>query len=48
LNRQIKAGIGDQDLIELVFSLREDGRLCLVDEQEQQREPRLICSLGLA
>lgn len=48
LNRQIKAGIGDQDLIELVFSLREDGRLCLVDEQEQQREPRLICSFGLA
>jgi superfamily II DNA or RNA helicase len=48
LNRQIKASIGDQDLIELVFSLREDGRLCLVDEQEQQREPRLICSLGLA
>ena len=48
LNRQIKAGIGDQDLIELVFSLREDGRLCLVDEQEQQREPRLICSLGVA
>lgn len=47
LNRQIKAGIGDHDLIELVFSLREDGRLCLVDEQEQQREPRLICSLGL-
>ena len=48
LNRQIRAGISDHDLIELVFSLREDGRLCLVDEQEQQREPRLICSLGLA
>ena len=48
LNRQLKAGINDHDLIDLVFSLREDGRLCLVDEQDQQREPRLICSLGLA
>ena len=48
LNRQLKAGISDADLIDLVFNLREDGRLCLVDEQDQQREPRLICSLGLA
>ncbi len=48
LNRQLKAGINDADLIDLVFNLREDGRLCLVDEQDQQREPRLICSLGLA
>jgi hypothetical protein len=47
LNRQIKAGINDHDLIELVFSLREDGRMCLIEEQEHQREPRLICSLGL-
>ena len=47
LNRQLKAGIHDADLIDLVFNLREDGRLCLVDEQDQQREPRLICSLGL-
>jgi len=48
LNRQIKAGIGDHDLITLVFSLREDDRLCMVDEQEQPSEPKLICSLGLA
>jgi len=47
LNRQIKAGIGDQALLELVFSLREDARLCIIDDEEQQREPRLICSMGL-
>lgn len=47
LNRQIKAGIGDDELIELVFSLREDGRFCNVEEQAESREPRLICSLGL-
>jgi len=48
LNRQIKAGIGDHQLLDLVFSLREDGRLCVIDDQEQQREPKLICSMGLA
>lgn len=48
LNRQLKAGIGDYQLLELVFSLREDGRLCLIDDQEQQKEPKLICSMGMA
>ena len=47
LNRQLKAGIGDQQLLDLVFSLREDGRLCVIDDQEQQKEPKLICSMGL-
>jgi SNF2 family DNA or RNA helicase len=48
LNRQLKAGIGDHQLIELVFSLREEERLCVIDEDERQSEPRLICSMGLA
>lgn len=48
LNRRIKAGIGDHQLLELVFSLREDGRLCVIDDQDVQREPKLICSMGLA
>ena len=48
LNRQLKAGIGDQQLLDLVFSLREDGRLCVIDDQDQQKEPKLICSMGLA
>jgi len=48
LNRQLKAGIGDAQLAELVLSLREDGRLCVVDEQEANREAMLICSMGLA
>jgi hypothetical protein len=47
LNRQLKAGIDDHKLAELVLSLREDGRLCVIDEQEGQREPKLICSMGL-
>jgi hypothetical protein len=48
LNRQLKAGIGDQTLLDLTLSLREDGRLCVIEEEEQQRDPRLICSMGLA
>lgn len=48
LNRQLKAGIGDHQLLDLVFSLREDGRLCVIDDQDQRREPKLICSMGLA
>ena len=46
LNRQLKAGIDDHRLADLVHTLREDGRLCVIDEQENQREPKLICSMG--
>jgi len=48
LNRQLKAGIGDTAMLDLIFSMREDGRLCIVDDQAQQREPKLICTMGLA
>ena len=48
LNRQIKAGLADPELVDLVLSLREDGRLCLIDEQDANRESKLICSMGLA
>ena len=47
LNRQLKAGIGDHQLLDLTFSLREDGRLCVIDDQDQRCEPSLICSMGL-
>lgn len=48
LNRQLKAGIDDHRLAYLVLNLREDARLCVIDEQENQREPKLICTMGLA
>lgn len=47
LNRQLKAGIDDHKLAELLLGLREDGRLCVVEDDPSHREPRLICSLGL-
>ncbi len=47
LNRQLRSGISDQSLAELVMALREEDRLCLVHEEEQSFEPRIICSMGL-
>jgi len=48
LNRQLKAGIDDQDLANLVASLREEDKLCIINEEEiKYREPQIICSLGL-
>ena len=47
LNRQLRSGIADEDLARLVIALREDDRLCIVHGDDQPREPRIICSLGL-
>lgn len=48
LNRQLKAGIDDPDLAELVVSLREDEQLCVLAKQKQKStEPKIICSMGL-
>ena len=47
LNRQLKTGISDPELATLVLALRDDDRLCVIHEEEQVREPRIICSLGL-
>lgn len=48
LNRQMKMGISDEKLAELVLALREEDRLCVVQDEEQSGEPQIICSLGLA
>jgi hypothetical protein len=48
LNRQLRAGVTDEGLADLVVSLRDDDRLCLVHEDEQNQEPQIICSLGLS
>ncbi len=47
LNRQLKSGIDDQGLAELVTTLRRDDRLCRVTEEQDHREPQIICSMGL-
>ena len=47
LNRQLRAGISDDQLAELVLILRSEGRLCIIHEEEETSEPRIICSMGL-
>ena len=47
LNRQLRSGISDDDLAGRVIELREDGRLCIVHEEDEPQEPRIICSMGL-
>jgi len=48
LNRQLKAGIDDQELADLVTSLRDEDKLSIVGEEaEEYKEPQIICSLGL-
>lgn len=47
LNRQLRSGISDESLAQLVIALRDEGRLCTIHEEEQTQEPRIICSMGL-
>src|SRR5215471_13875819 len=48
LNRQLRSGLSDADLAQRVIDLRDEGRLCIIHEEEESQEPRIICSLGLA
>ncbi len=47
LNRQLRAGVSNADLAGLIISLKEEGRLCLIHEDDYIKEPRIICSIGL-
>ena len=47
LNRQLRASISDEDLAELVIGLWQDDRLSRKQEGDEEREPRILCSLGL-
>ena len=48
LSRQLKSGIDDDQLASLVISLREEDKLCIINEDEQpNKQPQIICSLGL-
>lgn len=47
LNRQLRSGISDETLAELVVALRDETRLCVIAESTEHNEPQIICSLGL-
>lgn len=48
LNRLLRSGIQDYQLAELVVTLRSEDRLCIVSEEQEEKEPQIICSLGLS
>jgi hypothetical protein len=48
LNRQLKSSASDEQLAELVVTLYEDDKLCIVQEDQDGFEPEIICSMGLA
>ena len=48
LNRQMRSGMDDPDLAELVIQMRNEDRLCLMEQDDiETQEPRIICSMGL-
>lgn len=47
LNRQLRSGITDAQLSEVVLQLREDDKLSIIHDIEGESEPKIICSLGL-
>lgn len=47
LNRLLRSGVNDVELVEAVKTLREEGRLTYADDDAAPREPRIVCSMGL-
>ncbi|MBC8184626.1 NgoFVII family restriction endonuclease [candidate division KSB1 bacterium] len=47
LNRQLKSGIQDYLLAELVTSLSQGDMLCNIQHEDLKGEPQIICSMGL-
>jgi superfamily II DNA or RNA helicase len=47
LNRELRSGISDEGLAELVLVLRGDDTLCLIHEEQKTGEPQIICTMGL-
>ena len=47
LNRELRTGISDEKLANLVLSLHEEDRLCIQKDDVEAREPKIICSLGI-
>ena len=48
VHRELKSGITDEKLVELILALHEEARLCVAHDDAQAHEPKIICSLGLA
>ncbi|MDJ0597331.1 MAG: helicase-related protein [Crocosphaera sp.] len=47
LNRQLRSGVNDEQLANMVIALRETDTLCVIHPEDEHREAQIICSLGL-
>lgn len=49
INRRIRLGCSDEEMASLSIQLRDEGRLCVIEQKEQEnmRTPQIICSLGI-
>ena len=47
LHRELKAGISDMDLANLVTLLREHDALCVINPEKQHGGAKIRCSMGL-
>ena len=49
LGQQLKRGARVDDIIDMVIELRKNDELCIINEEEAiQRDPQIICSMGLS
>lgn len=48
LNQQLRSDTSNERLSELVIGLWNEGRLCIVEEEIEMKEPKIVCSLGLS
>ena len=47
LGRELRTGIDNEKLADLVLALHEEDRLCVHEDDTETREPRIICSMGI-
>ncbi|MDM8564404.1 hypothetical protein QUF74_01980 [Candidatus Halobeggiatoa sp. HSG11] len=47
LRRKLQNKVTDESLVTTVVDLYHDDRLCIIHEHERQKEPKILCSLGL-
>jgi superfamily II DNA or RNA helicase len=47
LNRQLKSGINDEQLADMIISLRDNNLLCIIHPEDAKQPAQIICSLGL-
>jgi hypothetical protein len=48
LNMHLRSDVADEMLADAVTMLRRDNRLCVLSEDGSEREPHIVCSLGLS